>query len=75
MNECLTTPQHEKQIGYWVSEKGVMKPVFKLQLTISVRDRNGHWESIRILFTFFAQLHSLDIILSSSYDIMFLKWN
>ena len=21
MNECLTTPQHEKQIGYWVSEK------------------------------------------------------
>ena len=19
MNECLTTPQHEKQIGYWVS--------------------------------------------------------
>ena len=24
MNECLTTPQHEKQIGYWVSEKGSM---------------------------------------------------
>ena len=22
MNECLTTPQHEKQIGYWVSGKG-----------------------------------------------------
>ena len=22
MNDCLTTPQHEKQIGYWVSEKG-----------------------------------------------------
>ena len=22
MNECLTSPQHEKQIGYWVSEKG-----------------------------------------------------
>ena len=21
-NECLMTPQHEKQIGYWVSEKG-----------------------------------------------------
>ena len=21
MNECLMTPQHEKQIGYWVSEK------------------------------------------------------
>ena len=20
MTECLTTPQHEKQIGYWVSE-------------------------------------------------------
>ena len=22
MNECLTIPQQEKQIGYWVSEKG-----------------------------------------------------
>ena len=22
MNECLTTPKHKKQIGYWVSEKG-----------------------------------------------------
>ena len=22
MNECLMTPQHENQIGYWVSEKG-----------------------------------------------------
>ena len=22
MNECLTTPQHEKQISYWVSEQG-----------------------------------------------------
>ena len=22
MNEYLTTPQHKKQIGYWVSEKG-----------------------------------------------------
>ena len=22
MNECLTTPQHEKQISYWVSERG-----------------------------------------------------
>ena len=22
MNECLTTHRHEKQIGYWVSEKG-----------------------------------------------------
>ena len=21
MNECLTTPQHEKRIGYWVSDK------------------------------------------------------
>ena len=28
MNECLTTPQHEKQIGYWVSEQG--KPVFEI---------------------------------------------
>ena len=24
MNECLMTLQHEKQIGYWVSEKGVL---------------------------------------------------
>ena len=22
MNECLTTPQHEQQIGYWLSEQG-----------------------------------------------------
>ena len=22
MKDCLTTPQHEKQIGYWVSEWG-----------------------------------------------------
>ena len=22
MNECLMTPQHGKQIGYWVSEQG-----------------------------------------------------
>ena len=21
MNECLTTPHHEKQIGYWVSDR------------------------------------------------------
>ena len=27
MNECLTTPQHEKQIGYWVSEKGLNSAV------------------------------------------------
>ena len=27
MNECLTTPQHEKQIGYWVSEKGLKEGV------------------------------------------------
>ena len=25
MNECLTTPQHEKQIDYWVSEKGKLE--------------------------------------------------
>ena len=23
MNECITTPQDEKQIGNWVSEQGV----------------------------------------------------
>ena len=27
MNECLTTPQHEKQIGYWVSENACMVSV------------------------------------------------
>ena len=29
MNECLTTPQHEKQIGYWVSEKGKCMKCYK----------------------------------------------
>ena len=29
MNECLTTPQHEKQIGYWMSEKGQMHEMVK----------------------------------------------
>ena len=24
MNECLTTPQNEKQIGCWMSEKGFL---------------------------------------------------
>ena len=33
MNECLTTPQHEKQIGYWVSEKGkCMKWLYNYKL-------------------------------------------
>ena len=33
MNECLTTPQHEKQIGYnWVSEQGKMH-----EMVISVK--------------------------------------
>ena len=30
MNECLTTPQHEKEIGYWVSEKGKCMKCFFL---------------------------------------------
>ena len=30
INGCLTTPQHEKQMGYWVSEKGKrMKWLYK----------------------------------------------
>ena len=34
MNECLTTPQHEKQIGYWVSEKGkCMKWLYQFEVT------------------------------------------
>ena len=24
MNECLTTPQHKKQIGYWERERNVL---------------------------------------------------
>ena len=38
MNECLTTPQHEKQIGYWVSEKVVHhERTFLPQSYISLR--------------------------------------
>ena len=29
MNEYLTTPQHEKQLGYWVSEKGKCMKLFR----------------------------------------------
>ena len=43
MNERLTTPQHEKQIDYWVSEKGKrmkcyiikkMKSILKKEKTV-----------------------------------------
>ena len=36
MNECLTTPQHEKQIGYWVSEKGKCMKWFVEYVIINV---------------------------------------
>ena len=29
MNECLTTPHHEKQIGYWVSGQGCLEIVLE----------------------------------------------
>ena len=37
MNECLTTPQHEKQIGYWVSEKGRMNEQHKIMQCIYIK--------------------------------------
>ena len=38
MNECLTTPQHEKQIGYWVSEKDkCMKWLYNKKLKNSIK--------------------------------------
>ena len=38
MNECLTTPQHEKQISYWVSEKGKrMKWLYMAVFTLTSR--------------------------------------
>ena len=37
MNECLTTPQHENQIGYWVSEKGkCMKCIIIMIMIITI---------------------------------------
>ena len=55
MNECLTTPQHEKQIGYWVSDNEGKKGIlfndtfnaFYLRLygvRLVVKD---HWDSDR----------------------------
>ena len=41
MNECLTTPQHEKQISYWVSEKGKR---MKWLLNIH-KDTDNEWDS------------------------------
>ena len=31
MNECLTMPQHKRQIGYWVSEKGKCNEMVVMQ--------------------------------------------
>ena len=37
MNECLTPPQHENQIGYWVSEKGkCMKCIIIINIMIMI---------------------------------------
>ena len=37
MNECLTTPQHEKQIGYWVSDKWQLEQcIVKLEVPLGV---------------------------------------
>ena len=38
MNECLTTPQHEKQIGYWVSEKGFYNKRIKKRILFIFSD-------------------------------------
>ena len=32
MIECLTTPQHKKQIGYWVSERKERKEMLYLMM-------------------------------------------
>ena len=53
MNECLTTPHHKKQIGYWVSEKGKgmkwlgnegRKKIFYLMI-LSTHFREGNEEN------------------------------
>ena len=36
MNGCLTTPQHEKQIGYWVSDiyiYSIFRPFLRMYLS------------------------------------------
>ena len=48
----------------------LMKPVFKLQLMISIRQKEVLGVDPGVIFTF-AQLHSLYLKLSSSYDILF----
>ena len=41
MNECLTTPQHKKQIGYWVS----------LEVNMYLRNVNlKHWSALHWRF-------------------------
>ena len=37
---------------------------------IGPRHRNSHWGSMRVIFTFFAELHSIDLKLSCSYGIL-----
>ena len=45
MNECLTTPQHEKQIGYWVSEKGITIQKNMLRLNSDkAKERRTTWD-------------------------------
>ena len=53
MNECLTTLQHEKQIGYWVSEKGkYMKWLcvngVKVQGRVNVLASHGNWVKVQV---------------------------
>ena len=44
MNECLMTPQHEKQIGYWVSKKGkCMKYMIIYVMVIEIFHKIINW--------------------------------
>ena len=47
MNECLTTPQHEKQIDYWVSEKDkCMKWFYKVANPQKAVNTTGQLEKL-----------------------------
>ena len=62
MNECLTTPQHEKQIGYWVSTVCVTSEGFFCSTTLV--------NIAGMLLRFFMAYYDLEILDEES----FLKW-
>ena len=51
MNECLMTPQHKKQIGYWVSEKG-----YKNVLNVSFHETDNKYFIFWFLLSFMKYL-------------------